>query len=135
MTTTTEQCKCTLYMDIRGRCEPTDSSWAKCPVKVDTTFFILNHSDDYKKFCLEKVGTRTLRNKKARKIASVKYGLTEDELDGLDECFAKDDADDECFQCRCCCKPISLENENDDGKYDNCEDEWICWECYDEQGL
>jgi hypothetical protein len=132
MTTTTEQCKCNTYMDIRGRCEPTDASWANCPAKVDTTYFILHHTDDYKKFCLETVGTRAKRNKKARKIAWDKYGLSVCELDQLEECFADGDADDECFQCRFCCKPISLEDEDSEGKYDHCEDCWVCFNCYDE---
>ena len=132
MTTTTEQCKCTQYMDIRGRCEPTDASWAKCPVKVDTAYFILNHSDDYKKFCLETVGTRAKRNKKARKIAWDKYGLTVGELDELEECFADDDACCEEFQCRFCSNPISLEDEDVEGKYDHCENCWVCFNCYDE---
>jgi len=133
MTTTTEQCKCTDFMDIRGRCQPTDASWAKCPAKVDTAYFCLNNCyEDYKKFCLETVGTRAKRNKKARKIASVKYGLTEDELDGIDELFAQDDANEEEFQCRFCCKPIALEDEDTEGKYDHCEDCWVCYDCYDE---
>ena len=132
--TNTQSCKCSPYWETWqfNLCEQTDASWASCPAKALSVYRTIINTDDeatYNKINLDKV-SREKRVKNARKIAFNTYGLTEDECDELEECFANDDANNEEYQCFDCQNPIRHDEEREH-HYEGDIDRWVCCECYD----
>ena len=142
MNTQTEQfycepsCECNTRMDIRARCDPVKSapSFANCPAKINTTFFLIQNTyDEFKQYeHLCEPGVRQDRNDVIASIAITdKYGLTGDEVDELLELFDEADEDDYKYNCICCDTFVPT-SEEDNCRFDGDEEGVICWDCIPE---
>ena len=99
-------CNCEKIGDIRGRCDPKSKDWDYCLYHVSNTYWWLHNTyEQYEQFRIGGAGgatNREERNKIAFEIAQQKYGLTDGDLECLEQEFDSDDNANDEYHCIGC---------------------------------